>query len=98
MRPSLAGFAVLLAAASPAAADCTCRLAGASLPHGSVACIRLDGHASLYVCDKALNVSSWRKLSEGCPVSAAPPGSHRPFGGPIVLAFRSTQGERTAGH
>lgn len=98
MRPSLAGFAVLIALTGSAAADCTCRLAGASLPHGTIACIRLDGHASLYRCDKALNVSSWQKVSDGCPVSAAPLAPARRTDRPIALAFRLGQDGHPARH
>lgn len=98
MRPSLVGFAVLIALTGSAAADCTCRLAGASLPHGTVACIRLDGHASLYRCDKALNVSSWRKVSDGCPVSTGPLSPARLTDGPVALAFRLAETGHPARH
>lgn len=74
------GMTVLLQAGA-AAAECTCvNKDGTRYNMGDVACIRVDGRAYMAECELNLNVTSWRKIGDGCPVASAdnPPMSRRP--------------------
>lgn len=57
--------------AGAAAADCTCsNRDGKRFNMGDVACIRVDGRAFMAECELNLNVTSWRKIGDGCPVAS----------------------------
>lgn len=72
-------------AASPAFAgqDCECLGNGKRIKEGGVICLQI-GSSQRYLarCERNLNNTSWKKISDGCPVSqlspwtsnAAPPG------------------------
>lgn len=76
-----AAAAFLLAAEAPLAAPpdhgCTCRNRdGSKYELGQVACLRVDGNAYLARCEMNLNVTTWKKLREGCPTAGmSTPGS-----------------------
>jgi hypothetical protein len=54
--------------ASPPDARCTCRNRdGSKLELGQTACIRVGDVAYLARCEMELNVTTWRKLRDGCP-------------------------------
>jgi hypothetical protein len=36
---------------------------------GQTSCLRVDGGSYLARCEMKLNVSSWTKIQEGCPVT-----------------------------
>ena len=62
----------LLMALIPALADahnCKCRNRGVMFELGEVSCLRVDGGSYLARCEMKLNVSSWTKVQEGCPVT-----------------------------
>jgi hypothetical protein len=50
-------------------ADCACRLKGARLPLGTLACMEPDGHPALYECAMNLNITTWRRVGESCPTA-----------------------------
>lgn len=62
----------LFMALIPALADahnCKCRNRGVMFELGQVSCLRVDGGSYLARCEMKLNVSSWTKVQEGCPVT-----------------------------
>ncbi|AFL51933.1 hypothetical protein USDA257_c33700 [Sinorhizobium fredii USDA 257] len=69
---SLAAVAMVAesVAASPPDRRCTCRNRdGAKYELGQVACIRVDGIAYLARCEMNLNVTTWKKVRDGCPTA-----------------------------
>ena len=48
---------------------CTCRYEGRDMPHGTVICIDLASGSYLARCEKVLNNSAWKRVSDGCPGS-----------------------------
>ncbi|MCV3737919.1 hypothetical protein OCK02_17080 [Rhizobium sp. TRM96647] len=71
----LLGAAVLTlpawAAAGPPDARCTCRNRdGSKHALGAVVCLSVDGRKYLARCEMVLNVTSWQKVQDGCPVAA----------------------------
>lgn len=49
-------------------ASCTCRNSdGSKLELGQTVCIRVGDVAYLARCEMELNVTTWRKLRDGCP-------------------------------
>ncbi len=61
---------IACATAATAGPNCTCRYKGENFQIGEVACIL----GELKQCEMALNNTSWRTLSEGCPQA----GLHQP--------------------
>ena len=58
----------LPAIAAPPDAGCTCRNRdGSKYELGQTACIRVDDKSYLARCEMDLNVTTWRKLRDGCP-------------------------------
>ena len=37
---------------------------------GQIACLRVDGNVYMARCEMNLNVSTWKKLRDGCPTAA----------------------------
>ncbi|WVT75345.1 hypothetical protein QM996_05420 [Sinorhizobium chiapasense] len=69
-----ATVALLLAAeaalAAPPDHGCTCRNRdGSKYELGQIACVRVDGNAYLARCEMNLNVTTWKKLRDGCPTA-----------------------------
>ncbi|MBP1882588.1 hypothetical protein [Sinorhizobium mexicanum] len=67
-------LAAILAAggvlAAPPDARCTCRNRdGSKYELGQTACIRVGGISYLARCEMNLNVSTWKKLRDGCPTA-----------------------------
>ncbi|MBW9066291.1 hypothetical protein JNB71_23580 [Rhizobium herbae] len=63
-----AGMFSTLSFASPPDARCTCRNRdGSKLQLGQTACIRVGDMAYLARCEMELNVTTWRKIRDGCP-------------------------------
>lgn len=62
--------AASLAAQAPAFADCKCRANGHIYNHGQIVCLKLPDGEQLARCDMELNNSAWKKVRDGCPVSA----------------------------
>jgi hypothetical protein len=48
---------------------CQCRAEGQSYIEGQTACLRLNGQSDTYRCEKVQNVTSWKKIVDGCPQS-----------------------------
>lgn len=72
MRKLSLGLGLLGAVfAASASAECTCRANGADFQEGQVACIRLPSGSFLARCGKALNNTSWIRISDGCPQASA---------------------------
>lgn len=64
---------VLAMALIPAIADahnCQCRNRGVMFELGETSCLRVDGGTYLARCEMKLNVSSWTKIQDGCPVTS----------------------------
>nr|WP_234818606.1 hypothetical protein [Sinorhizobium fredii] len=69
---SLAAAAMVAesAAASPPDRRCTCRNRdGAKYELGQVACIRVGGISYMARCEMDLNVTTWKKVRDGCPTA-----------------------------
>jgi hypothetical protein len=66
-----------------ASADCTCRLPGETVPLGTVACLSPGGRPGLYECAMNLNITSWRRVADGCPSAALDQAG----GASVVVAF-----------
>ena len=63
-----AGMFSTLSFASPPDARCTCRNRdGSKLEIGQTVCIRVGDVAYLARCEMELNVTTWRKIRDGCP-------------------------------
>ncbi|HEV7307666.1 hypothetical protein [Ensifer sp.] len=63
-------LAVSVARAGPPDHDCTCRNRdGSKYELGQVACLRVDGSAYMARCEMNLNVTTWKKLRDGCPTA-----------------------------
>ncbi|PST25288.1 hypothetical protein C7U60_07325 [Mesorhizobium plurifarium] len=73
---SLAAVASVAASVSASAPDrrCTCRHRdGATYELGQTACIRVGDVSYLARCQMDLNVTTWRKLRDGCPTAGLTP-------------------------
>ncbi|MGP4674321.1 hypothetical protein ACSV5N_20405 [Agrobacterium salinitolerans] len=49
--------------------NCKCRNRGAMFELGQTSCLKVDGSSYLARCEMKLNVSSWTKIEDGCPVT-----------------------------
>ena len=49
--------------------NCKCRNRGVMFELGETSCLNVDGGSYLARCEMKLNVSSWTKLQDGCPVT-----------------------------
>lgn len=67
MRSMIALFA--LVSSQPALADCICLNRGEEVSEGQTACIKTNSGNRLAVCEKNLNVTNWKFLEEGCPIT-----------------------------
>ena len=65
------GAAALAAlSSSPAFSECTCRYKGGETMDGQTVCIATAKGKELAVCEKVLNVTSWKFLGQPCPTAA----------------------------
>ncbi|MCA1403084.1 hypothetical protein I6F26_00515 [Ensifer sp. IC3342] len=74
MPIAILSLAAIMAAGSVLAAPpdrrCTCRNRDGSIYElGQTACIRVGGISYLARCEMNLNVSTWKKLRDGCPTA-----------------------------
>ena len=70
----MAGLALAMIPALADAHNCKCRNRCVLFALGETSCLRVDGTIYLARCEMKLNVSSWTKLQDGCPVTGiAPP-------------------------
>ena len=67
------GLAVALIPALADAHNCKCRNRGVVFELGETSCLRVDGGSYLARCEMKLNVSSWTKIQDGCPVTERMP-------------------------
>lgn len=67
------GMAALLLPGPADAHNCKCRNRGMMFELGETSCLHVDGGSYLARCEMKLNVSSWTRLQDGCPVT-----EHRP--------------------
>lgn len=65
----VSGLAIALIPASADAHNCKCRNRGVMFELGQTSCLNVDGGSYLARCEMKLNVSSWTKIQEGCPVT-----------------------------
>ncbi len=57
--------------AAPPDAHCTCRARdGSKHEVGETVCIRVGDAPYLARCEKELNVTTWRRLQDGCPTAS----------------------------
>jgi hypothetical protein len=67
---SLVVIAVIANAPALAGQDCYCKNRDGKLHTvGEVACVTVDGKSYLAQCEMNLNVTSWSKLQDGCPIT-----------------------------
>ncbi|KQS93808.1 MULTISPECIES: hypothetical protein [unclassified Rhizobium] len=65
---ALAGLTAGVSSAAPPDAGCTCRKRdGTKAELGQMTCIRVGDDVYLARCEMALNVTTWRRLRDGCP-------------------------------
>ena len=69
----VAGLKVALIPSLADAHKCKCRNRGMMFELGQTSCLRVDGGSYLARCEMKLNVSSWTKVQEGCPVAERAP-------------------------
>lgn len=70
--PAVIGVFPAVAHALPAGPSCTCRNRdGKKYELGQTSCIRVGGVAYLARCEMELNVTTWRKVQDGCPEAGA---------------------------
>jgi hypothetical protein len=68
---SFLGAAALFgASASPAFSQCTCRYKGGETMDGQTVCMATAKGKELAVCEKVLNVTSWKFLGQPCPTAS----------------------------
>jgi len=71
------GFVAVVCLAAPSAfagQDCECVGNGKRVKEGSVVCLQI-GSSQRYLarCERNLNNTSWKKITDGCPVSQMSP-------------------------
>lgn len=75
MRSSLLVSCLCAAALSalsvgPAFSECTCRYKGGETTDGQTVCMATARGKELALCEKVLNVTSWKFLGQPCPTAA----------------------------
>ncbi|MDL2400779.1 hypothetical protein [Rhizobium mayense] len=76
LRPIVLGLSFVAIASAPAMAgqNCYCKSKDGTLHQvGEIACMNVDGKSYLARCQMNLNVTSWSKLQDGCPVTERSP-------------------------
>lgn len=63
------GLALALIPTLADAHTCKCRNRGVMFELGEISCLRVDGSSYLARCEMKLNVSSWTRVQDGCPVT-----------------------------
>jgi hypothetical protein len=63
------GMVALLMPDIADAHNCKCRNRGVMFELGETSCLMVDGGSYLARCEMKLNVSSWTRLQDGCPVT-----------------------------
>jgi hypothetical protein len=64
------GLAAVLIPVIADAHNCKCRNRGVMFELGETSCLRVDGGTYLARCEMKLNVSSWTRIQDGCPVTS----------------------------
>ncbi|MCY0147090.1 hypothetical protein OEG84_05000 [Hoeflea sp. G2-23] len=76
MATGIGLLAVLVLVAPPAFAgqDCECLGNGKKVKEGGIVCLQI-GSTTRYMarCERNLNNTSWKKISDGCPVAQMSP-------------------------
>ncbi|MBL0375421.1 hypothetical protein JJB09_25765 [Rhizobium sp. KVB221] len=49
--------------------NCRCRNRGVMFELGQLSCLHVDGTSYLARCEMKLNVSSWTKIQDECPIT-----------------------------
>ena len=87
MLLSAMGIVALFAVStSPAFSQCTCRYKGGETVDGQTVCMATPKGRELAVCEKVLNVTSWKFLGQPCPTAAK---DGQPISLPLVTSVRS---------
>jgi hypothetical protein len=66
----LSAAALSALSSSPAFSECTCRYKGGETTDGQTVCMATAKGRELAVCEKVLNVTSWKFLGQPCPTTA----------------------------
>jgi hypothetical protein len=68
---ALAALSVQTSSAQPpiGAGACKCRANSQNYVEGQTTCLSLNGRNDTYRCAKVQNVTSWKKIIDGCPQS-----------------------------
>jgi hypothetical protein len=69
---------------SPALADCMCSANGTRYELGAVVCVNTSSGSWLGRCGKVLNNTSWKKLTDGCPLTQGTRDGGPPMSRPVV--------------
>lgn len=78
-----------VSAPAMAGQDCYCKSRdGKQHAIGEVACMTVDGKSYLAQCEMNLNVTSWSKLQEGCPVTQRSPWQQSAWHHPQPIVVR----------
>jgi hypothetical protein len=70
LLPAIGVFGLILLGSSPAQSDCTCRYKGGEVTESQTICLTTAKGRELAVCEKVLNVTSWKFLGQPCPTAA----------------------------
>jgi hypothetical protein len=67
---SFSAAALLALSVGPAFSECTCRYKGGETMDGQTVCMATAKGKELAVCEKVLNVTSWKFLGQPCPTAS----------------------------
>lgn len=76
--PAAALFGLVILGPAHASSECTCRYKGGETTDGQTICMTTAKGRELAVCEKVLNVTSWKFLGQPCP-SAVNDGQQVPM-------------------
>jgi hypothetical protein len=82
----LSAAALIAISASPAFSECTCRYKGGETMDGQTVCMATAKGKELAVCEKVLNVTSWKFLGQSCPTAS---NDGQPISLPLQAAVHS---------
>ena len=67
---SFSAVALLMLSVTPAFSECTCRYKGGETMDGQTVCMATSKGKELALCEKVLNVTSWKFLGQPCPTAS----------------------------
>jgi hypothetical protein len=70
LLPAIGLVGLISLGSNPALSDCTCRYKGGEITESQTICMTTAKGRELAVCEKVLNVTSWKFLGQPCPAAA----------------------------